>query len=114
MKKKNRMAVIYGPMDMKVIDSEIDDPKPGQVQIEIKAALTCGTDVKIYKRGYPFLTPPFPTGHEYAGIVTEVGEGVDPSLIGKKVVTSNGRRLPFLLLLQTRQGQPLRGHGRGL
>ena len=61
MKKKNRMAVIYGPMDMKVIDSEIDDPKPGQVQIEIKAALTCGTDVKIYKRGYPFLTPPFPT-----------------------------------------------------
>lgn len=38
MKKKNRMAVIYGPMDMKVIDSEIDDPKPGQVQIEIKAA----------------------------------------------------------------------------
>lgn len=90
MKKKNRMAVIYGPMDMKVIDSEIEDPKPGQVQIEIKAALTCGTDVKIYRRGYPFLTPPFPTGHEYAGIVTEVGEGVDPSLIGKKVVTSNG------------------------
>lgn len=37
-------------MDMKVIDSEIDDPKPGQVQIEIKAALTCGTDVKIYKQ----------------------------------------------------------------
>lgn len=34
MKKKNRMAVIYGPMDMKVIDSEIDDPKPGQVQID--------------------------------------------------------------------------------
>ena len=95
MKKKNRMAVIYGPMDMKVIDSEIDDPKPGQVQIEIKAALTCGTDVKIYKRGYPFLTPPFPTGHEYAGIVTEVGEGVDPSLIGKKVVTSNGAGCHF-------------------
>ena len=90
MKKKNKMAVIYGPMDMKIIETEIEDPKPGQVQLKIMAALTCGTDVKIYKRGYPFLTPPFPTGHEYAGIVTEVGEGVDPSLIGKRVVTSNG------------------------
>jgi L-iditol 2-dehydrogenase len=89
-KKKNRMAVIYGPLDMRIIDSEIDDPKPGEVQVQIKAALTCGTDVKIYRRGYPFLTPPFPTGHEYAGIVTEVGEAVDKSLIGKAVVTSNG------------------------
>jgi L-iditol 2-dehydrogenase len=43
-----------------------------------------------YKRGYPFLTPPFPVGHEFSGIVVSVGEGVDPSLIGKGVVTSNG------------------------
>ena len=89
-KKQNHMAMIYGPLDIKMIDGEIDDPRPGQVQIEIKAALTCGTDVKIYKRGYPFLTPPFPTGHEYAGIVTAVGTGMDKELIGKRVVTSNG------------------------
>ena len=93
--KQNRMAVIYGPLDMRMIDSEIGDPRPGEVQVQIKAALTCGTDVKIYRRGYPFLTPPFPTGHEYAGIVTAVGEGMDPALVGKRVVTSNGAGCQF-------------------
>jgi L-iditol 2-dehydrogenase len=84
------MAMCYGPYDIKIENREIDEPKPGEVQVQVKAALTCGTDVKIYKRGYPFLTPPFPVGHEFSGIVVSVGEGVDPSLIGKGVVTSNG------------------------
>jgi L-iditol 2-dehydrogenase len=88
--KSNKMAMCYGPYDIKIENREIDEPKPGEVQVQVKAALTCGTDVKIYKRGYPFLTPPFPVGHEFSGIVVSVGEGVDPSLIGKGVVTSNG------------------------
>ena len=87
---KNKMAMCYGPLDLKVEEREIEDPRPGEVQVQIKAALTCGTDVKIYKRGYPFLTPPFPVGHEFAGIVTAVGAGMDPDLVGKRVVTSNG------------------------
>ncbi len=87
---KNKMAVCYGPLDMKVEVFEIGDPRPGEIQVKIEAALTCGTDVKIFKRGYPFLTPPFPMGHEFAGIVTAVGEGMDKALIGKRVVTSNG------------------------
>lgn len=88
--KSNKMAMCYGPFDLRIENREIGDPRPGEVQVKIEAALTCGTDVKIYRRGYPFLTPPFPVGHEYAGTVVAVGEGVDPSLIGKGVVTSNG------------------------
>lgn len=88
--KMNKLAMCYGPMEMRVEEKPIEDPGPGQIQVEIKVALTCGTDVKIYRRGYPFLTPPFPLGHEFAGVVTEVGEGVDRNLIGKRVVTSNG------------------------
>jgi Threonine dehydrogenase and related Zn-dependent dehydrogenases len=87
---KNKMAMCYGPLELKVEEHEIDAPRPGEIQVKIEAALTCGTDVKIYKRGYPFLTPPFPVGHEFAGIVTAVGEGMDQDLIGKRVVTSNG------------------------
>ena len=93
--KKNKIAMCYGPSDLKVEERLIDDPLPGEVQIEIKSALTCGTDVKIYKRGSPFLEPPFPLGHEFAGIVSAVGDGVDPSLIGKRVVTSNGAGCQF-------------------
>jgi len=80
----------YGPLDLRVEEHQIEAPRPGEVQIQIKAALTCGTDVKIYKRGYPFLTPPFPVGHEFSGVVTAVGQGMDQDLVGKRVVTSNG------------------------
>jgi len=88
--KMNKIAMCYGPFDLKIEERPIEDPRPGELQVEIKAALTCGTDVKIYKRGYPFLTPPFQVGHEYAGVVVAVGAGMDPGLIGKGVVTSNG------------------------
>ncbi len=95
MTKKNKMAMCYGPLEMKIEEREIESPKPGEIQVKVEAALTCGTDVKIYKRGYPFLTPPFPMGHEFAGTVVEVGEGVAKDLIGKRVVTSNGAGCQF-------------------
>lgn len=84
------MAMCYGNLDLRIEERPLDEPRPGEVQLAVKAALTCGTDVKIYKRGYPFLKPPFPVGHEYAGEVIAVGEGMDPGLIGRGVVTSNG------------------------
>ncbi|HHY94037.1 MAG TPA: zinc-binding dehydrogenase [Firmicutes bacterium] len=95
MKTMNKMAMCYGNFDLRIEEHPIDEPRPGEVQLAIKAALTCGTDVKIYKRGYPFLKPPFPVGHEYAGEVIAVGEGVDPALVGKGVVTSNGAGCQF-------------------
>jgi L-iditol 2-dehydrogenase len=90
MGKLNKIAMCYGPLDVKVEERPIEAPRKGEIQVEVKVALTCGTDVKIYKRGYPFLTPPFPLGHEFAGIIVDVGKGLDKSLIGKRVVTSNG------------------------
>lgn len=93
--KINKLAMCYGPLDLRVEEKPIEDPLPGEIQIEIKSALTCGTDVKIYKRGYPFLKPPFPIGHEYSGVITAVGKGLDPSLIGKRAVTSNGAGCHF-------------------
>ncbi|HEY3316710.1 MAG TPA: zinc-binding dehydrogenase [Bacillota bacterium] len=90
MKGINKMAMCYGNLDLRIEEHPIDEPRKGEVQLKVMAALTCGTDVKIYKRGYPFLKPPFPVGHEYAGEVIAVGEGIDPGLIGKGLVTSNG------------------------
>jgi L-iditol 2-dehydrogenase len=95
MEKSNKIAMWYKPFDLRIEERPIEDPGPGEVQIEIKSALTCGTDVKTYKRGYPFRQPPYSLGHEFSGIVVAVGEGVDPELVGKRAVTSNGAGCQF-------------------
>src|SRR5437773_12411670 len=69
-----KAAVLYGKEDVRV--QEIDSPelKPGEVRIAIEAALTCGTDLKVFKRGYhaKMIVPPAVFGHELAGTVCEV------------------------------------------
>lgn len=57
---------------------EIEKPRPGigEVLIRIKAALTCGTDLKAYLRGHPMIPMPGVFGHEFSGIIEEVGKGV--------------------------------------
>lgn len=51
-------------------------PRAGEVLLRVRAALTCGTDLKTYRRGHPRL-PAGPFGHECAGDVVAVGAGVE-------------------------------------
>lgn len=63
----------------------------GEVVLRVGAALTCGTDLKVYRRGYHamMLQPPIPFGHELAGTVVEVGAGVTRFALGDRVVALN-------------------------
>ena len=72
-------------------DVPTPEPGPGEVLVRIEAALTCGTDVKSYKRGHPtlFKTMPSPFGHEFAGEIEAVGEGVGDWRPGMRVVAAN-------------------------
>lgn len=56
----------------------LPDPAPqeGELLVAIRAALTCGTDLKAYRRGHPKIPFPSPFGHEFAGVVAAVGAGV--------------------------------------
>jgi L-iditol 2-dehydrogenase len=69
-----KAAVLHGKE--KIIIEEIAPPplKPGEVRIRIEAALTCGTDLKVFKRGYhaKMIVPPAVFGHELAGVISEV------------------------------------------
>jgi L-iditol 2-dehydrogenase len=69
-----KAAVLYGREDVRVEDIAPPGLKPGEVRIQIEAALTCGTDLKVFKRGYhaKMIVPPAVFGHELAGVISEV------------------------------------------
>ena len=71
--------MLYGVKDLKVEDVEVPEVKDGDVLVKVKAATTCGTDLKIFQRGYVEKVIKLPTifGHEWAGEVAEVGKGLE-------------------------------------
>ena len=63
----------------------------GEVLVKVQVALTCGTDLKVYQRGYHarMIVPPALFGHELAGVIEEVGPGVRGFKKGMRVVALN-------------------------
>lgn len=86
-----RAAMFYAPGDVRMEDVPVPRPGPGEMLVRIGAALTCGTDVKTYRRGHPSIikTTPSPFGHEFAGTVEAVGEGVEGWSEGMRAVAAN-------------------------
>lgn len=84
-------AVLYGKEDVRIESRTVPQVKPGEVRVKIQVALTCGTDVKVYRRGYhaKMIQPPAVFGHEWAGVIDAVGEGVTGWRVGQRVVAAN-------------------------
>jgi len=81
----------YAPQDIRYEEVKITPPKKGEVVVKIKAALTCGTDVKTFRRGHPVLIKKVPSGfgHEFSGVIDQLGEGVTNFKVGDRVVAAN-------------------------
>ncbi len=80
-----RQAILRGPRALDLIETTVPTPGPSEVVVRIRAALTCGTDLKTYRRGHPRLAfGPF--GHEAAGDVASVGDGVTGFEVGDPVI----------------------------
>ena len=86
-----KAAMLHGVKDLRVEDVDVPGVGIGEVLVKIKAATTCGTDVKIYQRGYVEKIIKLPTifGHEWAGEVVEVGEDLDWPKKGMRVRAGN-------------------------
>ncbi len=84
-------AVLYGKEDLRMEQVAVPEPGAGELVLRVGAALTCGTDLKVYRRGYHamMLKPPVPFGHEVAGTVSAVGAGVAGVHEGDRVVALN-------------------------
>src|SRR6266700_4200775 len=80
-----KALVWHGPGSMSVDDIAEPRPKAGEVLVASEAAGICGSEVEGYLGRMPNRVPPLVMGHEFAGTVAEVGEGVDPSWAGKRV-----------------------------
>jgi L-iditol 2-dehydrogenase len=86
-----RAAVLHGKEDLRIEDVSVPTAGPGEMVVRVGAALTCGTDLKVYRRGYhaKMLTPDGLFGHELAGTVESVGEGVTKFAVADRVVPLN-------------------------
>ena len=84
-------AVLYGKEDLRLERVARPRAEAGELVLRVGAALTCGTDLKVYRRGYHamMLKPPIPFGHEVAGTVHEAGGGVTTFQVGDRVVALN-------------------------
>ena len=79
-------VMLLGPGQMVFRDIPIPEPGPDEIVLRIDTALTCGTDVKAFRRGHPKWPPPIRFGHEYAGTVARRGKQVTTVREGDEVM----------------------------
>ena len=86
-----KAAILYGKEQIKIEEVSPAPLQPGEVRIDIQAALTCGTDLKVFRRGYhaKMIVPPALFGHELAGNISEVAPDLAGWRVGDAVVVAN-------------------------
>jgi L-iditol 2-dehydrogenase len=90
---ENLSAVLYGVEDLRVEHRPVPSPGVGQVLVSVEAVGICGSDTHYYlhgRIGHFELDSPMVIGHEAAGRIIDVGEGVDPGRVGQLVALEPG------------------------
>jgi L-iditol 2-dehydrogenase len=103
---KMTAAVLYGSEDLRIEMIDVPSLAADEVLLRVRLALTDGTDLKVWKRGYHALMiqPPAVFGHELVGDIVAVGKRVDPRWrTGMRVVAANSA--PCLRCYHCRRGQ---------
>lgn len=83
-----KAAVLTGMGAIELRDVPRPAVGPGELLVRVRAVGLCGTDVKAYARGHPYFPPPCVLGHEFSGVVEEVGAGVSRFRTGDRVVAA--------------------------
>ncbi|MDF2548403.1 MAG: zinc-binding dehydrogenase [Anaerosolibacter sp.] len=104
MNGKMRAMMFYAPGDVRFEETDIPRPNDDEILVKVRAATTCGTDLKTYRRGHPSIikTVPSTFGHEFSGEVVEVGKNVQKFQVGDRVVGANSA--PCFHCYNCRQG----------
>ncbi|MEI7884395.1 MAG: alcohol dehydrogenase catalytic domain-containing protein [Clostridia bacterium] len=100
-----KIALLMGANEIKVQEQPKPVPGIGEVRLKVEAAGICGTDIDAYKGKQPrgwTITYPFRMGHELAGTVDAIGEGVSNVKVGDRVVPDG--RIPCGYCSECRSG----------
>ena len=100
-------AVLYGREDVKIERVDIPRVADDEVLVRVEVALTCGTDLKVWKQGFHarMIKPPALFGHELAGVIEEQGRSVNGGVHkGMRVLPANSA--PCNTCFFCRKGQP--------
>ncbi len=91
MNQQMTAAVLYGKEDVQIESVDVPQIGRGDVLVRVRAALTCGTDVKVFRRGYHarMIVPPALFGHELGGDIVAMGKDVRGFHVGQRVVAAN-------------------------
>lgn len=79
-------SYLIRPGVIELRETTVPKPSRGEVLVKIKAALTCGTDLKAFLRGHPMIPMPGVFGHEFSGVIAEVGKGVKNFKAGDEIM----------------------------
>ncbi len=85
-----RALVLTGPARAEVREVAMPQPGPGDVVADVLRVGVCGTDQELFAGSMAYLRTgraayPLRPGHEWSGVVREVGDGVDPAWVGRRV-----------------------------
>src|SRR5438067_13552602 len=89
---KMTAAVLYGSEDLRIEKIDVPTVTADEVLLRVRLALTDGTDLKVWQRGYhaKMIQPPAVFGHEVVGEIATVGKRVDARWrIGMRVIAAN-------------------------
>ena len=91
MQGKMKAQMFYAPGDVRFEETDIPQIGDDEILVKVRAALTCGTDLKTYRRGHPTIIQHTPStfGHEFASDVVEVGKNDTKFKVGDRVVGVN-------------------------
>ena len=82
---KMKWANLVTPTEIKLEEAEVPEPGPGEMQIKVKVCGVCGSDVHAYYGKHPFVSTPIVPGHEFSGVVSKLGDGVEGFEEGDRV-----------------------------
>jgi len=85
---QSRQAMLIEPGRIELREFTPPRPGPGELLIAVRCALSCGTDLKTFRRGHPLWKLPIAFGHEFSGVVVEAGSGVTSFKAGDEVMAA--------------------------
>ncbi|GER92505.1 hypothetical protein A45J_0221 [hot springs metagenome] len=86
MPDSNLTSYLIKPGIIELRQTSVPKPSKDEVLVKVKAALTCGTDLKAFLRGHPMIPMPGVFGHEFSGVIVELGKGVKNFKIGDEIM----------------------------